>query len=271
MDSLLWIAAILGLVEGLTEFLPVSSTGHLILAGHLLGFTGERAETFEIFIQLGAILAVVLFFLRRFLGLLRPPAGAPGFAGWRGLGLLIVTTLPAVGAGLLLHKTIKAHLFTPLAVAAGLAVGALWILAAERWPRRCAPVGLEQLTWGRALAIGVFQCLALWPGMSRSSSTILGAMLLGLDRRAATEYSFFAAVPVITLAGGYDLLKSLPALSGNDLPLFAVGFVVAFVSAWAAIQFLIRFVATHTLKLFGWYRLAVALIVLTLACLHKLG
>lgn len=248
---------LLGLVEGLTEFLPVSSTGHLILAGHLLGFDGDRAKTFDVFIQLGAILAVVVYYRTRFLGLLKPATG-PGFSGGRGLVFLGLTTLPAVLFGLLAHDLIKAHLFQPSTVAIGLALGAAWILWAEHAYKQTNPSDLAAMSWRLALGIGLFQCIAMWPGMSRSASTILGGMILGLNRKSATEYSFFAAVPVMVAACGYDLLKNLNILSAADIPLFAVGFIVSFASAWYAIRFLIRFVSRHSLGVFAWYRLGVA-------------
>ena len=253
-------AAILGLVEGLTEFLPVSSTGHLILAGGLLRFTGEKASTFEIFIQLGAILAVVVFFRRKFAGLFNW-SSTQGFSGKRGIALLACTTAPALAVGFLTHHFIKEHLFNPFTVAIGLGIGGLWILASEKWPRHFAKSGLDSLGGREALGVGFFQCLALWPGFSRSAATILGGMTLGLDRKTATEYSFFAAVPVMAAACLLDLIKSRHALSAADLPLFAVGFIVAFFSAWASIQFLLGFVSRHKLNGFGWYRLVLALAV----------
>ena len=256
-------AVILGVVEGVTEFLPVSSTGHLILTGHLLGFTGAKADTFEIFIQLGAILAVVAYFRGKFIDLVKPGTRA-GFSGWRGLLLLGLTTAPALVVGKLGHDAIKAHLFTPLTVAIGLAAGALWILATESALRRKAGRSLDALGWRAALGVGLFQCLAMWPGMSRSASTILGGMICGLDRKSATEYSFFAAVPVLVLAGLYDLYKNWALLGAADLPLFATGFIVSFLSAWLAIRFFIRYGAGHTLAAFAWYRLAVAGLVLWL-------
>jgi len=257
------IAILLGLVEGLTEFLPVSSTGHLILAGHLLGFEGDVAKTFEVFIQLGAILAVLIEYRRLFVSLAAAPA-APGFSGHRGLLFLAVSTAPAAVAGLALHGHIKEHLFGPTTVAAALAVGALWILGAERWTRTHPHGGLGRMTWRTALGIGLFQCLALWPGMSRSTCTILGGMFLGLDRKSATEYSFFAAVPLLLAAGAYDLLKNAHLLDAQTIPMFATGFLVAFLSAWAAIRFFIRFVSRYTLTAFAWYRLAIAALVFAL-------
>ena len=259
--TILFVAALLGVVEGLTEYVPVSSTGHLILVADLLGFeplVGDvRAKTFEIFIQLGAILAVITAYPRRFGGLLRL-SDTSGFTGMRGLGLLLLTSLPAGLLGVLARGAIKEHLFQPLTVAAGLAAGAVWILAVERRPARVRRSGLDELRWQEALGIGLFQCLALWPGMSRSSSTILGGMMLGVERKTAAEYSFFAAVPVLTAATLYDLYKSRSALSPADIPWFAVGFVVSYLFAWLSVRFFIRFLSHHTLVVFGWYRLAVA-------------
>lgn len=254
------IAALLGVVEGLTEFLPVSSTGHLIIAGHLLNFTGERAATFEIFIQLGAILSVLWIFRERFLSLLSFNSG-PGFSGKKGVGLLLMTTLPALVFGAGLHHTIKEHLFNPISVAIGLVIGSTWILVMELRPKAVTKEGLDALTGRDALLIGMFQCLAMWPGMSRAAATILGAMFLGYSRKTATEYSFFAAVPVICAAAILDLVKSLDVLRASDLPVFAAGFVVAMFSAWLAVKFFINYVSKNTLVPFAAYRIALAVAV----------
>ena len=253
---------IMGVVEGVTEFLPISSTGHLILTGHLLGFervagSKELADAFEIVIQLGAILAVVAAYPGRFVGLLRFGDNR-GLRGLRGLTLLAVTSIPAALLGLLTHKYIKAHLFNPVNVAWALAIGAIWLLAVEYFRPRARIEGVDSLTWKEALGVGVFQCLALWPGMSRSASTILGGMLLGIERRTATEYSFFAAVPIMIAATGFEFYKSLHLLNASRMGMFALGFVVSFISAYLAVKLFIRFVAQHTLVGFGWYRLAVA-------------
>lgn len=250
-------AALLGIVEGLTEFLPVSSTGHLIIAGELLHYTGDEANTFHVFIQLGAILAVLVYFRERFIKLINPREHS-GFSGYRGLSLLLLTTLPALVFGKLFHGAIKEHLFSVNTVAIGLAVGAVWILLTEYLHRHADPKDLDQITWIMALGIGFFQCLAMWPGMSRSASTILGALYLGLNRRAATEYSFFAAVPLMFAAVGYDLCTSWESIRIEALPFFATGFITAFVSALAAVKFFVRFVSRHTFSPFAWYRLAVA-------------
>jgi undecaprenyl-diphosphatase len=254
------IAAILGVVEGFTEFLPVSSTGHLILASHALGFDGPIAGSFNVFIQLGAILAVVVLYRARFLRLIRPVAGG-GFQGWKGIGLLALTTLPALVFGKLAHDWIKDVLFNPAMVAVGLIAGSIWILATERLRRRDGSRELDDLNWRIALAIGLIQCAALWPGVSRSAATILGGMLLGLHRKAATEYSFFAAVPVLGAAAMYEIAVSWPILTPAAVPYFTTGFVVSFVFAWLAIRFLIRFVSHNPLSFFAWYRFGLAALV----------
>lgn len=255
------IAALLGLVEGLTEFLPVSSTGHLILISDGLDFRGPLADCFNVFVQMGAMLAVVVFYRRRFLSFLRPPA-APGFSGYRGIALLALTSLPALVVGKLAHHEIKDHLFHPTSVAMGLAIGAVAILLIEQFARRDRLVELDRLDWKTALGIGLIQCAALWPGISRSAATILGAILLGLSRRAAAEYSFFAAVPILTAAVLYDTWQNWPILTREAIPFFTTGFIVAFFSAWVAIRFLIQYVSHHSFRVFAWYRLVLAAVVL---------
>lgn len=272
MNSLYWLAILIAIVEGLTEFIPVSSTGHMILVGHAVGFKGPRADTFVVFIQLGAIMAVVGLYRERFLGLIPFGVGRAAakhseslggsevlrFEGWRGLGLLALTTFPALVAGKLAHPYIKEHLFSPLTVAAGLAIGGVALILAEWTMRKPKWSGLDAVGPRQALLIGLFQCLALWPGVSRAGATIVGGMLTGLDRKTTAEYSFLAAVPIMFAAVGYDLWQSRGFLAFSDAPLFALGFVVAFGSAWLAIRFFIRFLANHTLQVFGWYRIALA-------------
>ena len=260
--GLLWIAVIMGIVEGLTEYIPVSSTGHLIVAGAVLGLQGEKSKTFEIFIQLGAILAVVIHYRRRFLGLLDFRAGEDGkFAGLRGCLLLGATTAPVLVAGYLLHDTLKAHLFGPLTVAWALGVGGVGILAVERWRPRPDTEGLDRIGWGQALGIGLFQCLSLWPGISRAGATIVGGMLGRLDRKTAAEYSFFAAVPALTAATVYDLYKSRDLLTMQDFSFFAVGFVVSFGAAWLAVAGFLRLLQRTSLRPFAWYRILIAPII----------
>ena len=254
-------AIILGIIEGLTEFIPVSSTGHLIVAGHLLGFEGARASTFEIFIQLGAILAVVILFWDRFIHLFDFKK-KEGFAGLRGIGLLAITSFPALAIGALTYGTIKEYLFSPLTVAIGLGIGGIAILIVEKVLKKSTHGGLDSITWKDALVIGLFQILALWPGVSRSAATILSGMGRGLDRRTAAEYSFFAAVPALAAAAFYDLYKNINALQSSDILIFGVGFLVAFVSAWFAVKFFLKLISNNNLNPFGWYRILVAVLIL---------
>ncbi len=264
------IGFVLGIVEGLTEFIPVSSTGHLIVVGHWLGFDGDRADTFVIFIQLGAILAVVMLYRQRFLGLIpgnnrhhvEPSEHPRGFSGLRGLGLITLTTLPAAVVGVLIYDFIKDNLFSSATVAFGLALGGIVIIAAERRLPSVLHTSLDSLTWREALLIGTFQCLALWPGVSRSAATILGGMFLGLERKTAAEYSFLVAVPALLGAAGFDLIQNMDKLGASDIPLFAIGFGVSFVAAWLAIRLFLRLLAVVTLQPFGWYRIIAAGIVL---------
>ncbi|MEO8636554.1 MAG: undecaprenyl-diphosphate phosphatase [Gemmatimonadales bacterium] len=245
-------ALVLGVVEGITEFIPVSSTGHLIIAGDWLQFTGDRAKTFEIFIQLGAILAVVWLYRDRFLDLVRR-AGDPESRGL--LVNLFIAFLPAAIVGLLTHHWIKEHLFTPVVVAWALVVGGVLMLLIERrrpLSRVDSVAGIRPAT---ALAIGLAQVLSLIPGVSRSGSTIMGGYALGLSRTAATEFSFLLAVPILAAAAGYDLLKSAGALHASDVPVFAVGLVVSFISALIIVKAFLRYVAHHPFALFAWYRI----------------
>ncbi|WP_027369447.1 undecaprenyl-diphosphate phosphatase [Desulfovermiculus halophilus] len=255
------IAVIMGIVEGLTEFLPVSSTGHLILTGHALGFTGPAAEMFEVVIQLGAILAVVVMYRSRFAALVRPDPNL-AFSGPRGLYLLFLTCLPASVLGLATSDLIKEYLFNPQTVAWALAVGALAILAVERMPRSNRYSSLDQITPWLALGVGIFQCLSLWPGFSRSAATIMGGMLLGAQRRLAAEYSFVAAVPIMFAATGYDLARGWHHLDPGTWMTLGIGFVVSFFAAWAAVTSFIHLLSRITLRPFAWYRLAIAPLIL---------
>lgn len=258
------VAVILGLVEGFTEFIPVSSTGHLILAGSLLGYTGEKAATFQVVIQLGAILAVAFLYRERLLVLLPfEPAVKPvdRFSGARGLTLLALTTLPSLVVGALTHDLIKTHLFTPTTVVWALAVGGGAILLVEGRPKTNGLDGLGAITWRQALVVGLFQCIAMWPGVSRSAATIVGGMLSGLSRRTAVEYSFLAAVPVMIAATTYDLYRAQSALDDGDLAMLAIGFVVAFLAAILAVKTFIRLLGAWTLTPFAWYRIGLAVVV----------
>ena len=266
MDLILLLKALfLGIVEGLTAFLPVSSTGHLIVAGSLVGYTGETAKVFEIVIQAGAILAVCWEYRAR---LARVLAGLASDARAQRFAInLIVAFLPAAIVGLALGKAIKAHLFAPVPVASAFVIGAFIILWAERrQARRPGAVrvdSVDEMTWIDALKIGLAQCLALVPGTSRSGATIIGGMLFGLSRRAATEFSFFLAIPTLLAATGYEIVKNRQLLaSSTDLPMIAVGFVAAFVSAFACVRWLIRYVSHHDFVPFAWYRIAFGLLIL---------
>ncbi len=259
MSWLLGTAIILGIVEGLTEFIPVSSTGHLIVAGHFLGFTGDRAAPFTVFIQLGAILAVIWETRRRLAGL---AAGlGRGGKGRKMAFNLALGFLPSAIVGLLLHDLIERELFSPVWVAWGLVIGGIGILVVEGTARPGAAGDIEAVPWKAALGVGLAQCLSLFPGVSRSASTIMGGMLAGLDRKTATEFSFLLAIPTLCAAGLYDLYHWRHVLGLEDIPLFTAGFVAAFAAGLASVRFLMRYVATHDFRPFAWYRFAAAAVV----------
>lgn len=262
---LLFKAAIMGIVEGLTEFLPVSSTGHLILAGSLIGFTDETvksAKLFEIVIQAGAIVAVMIVYWRRLREALAGLGGADARQRRFVLNVLI-GFLPAAILGVLFSKAIKAHLFTPTVVAASFIAGAFVILWAERRQAVAVRVqSVDELTPFDALKVGLAQSFALVPGTSRSGATIIGGMLFGLSRRCATDFSFFLAIPTLIGASVYSLWKERAALSAADLPLLAVGTFVSFLVAWVVVRWLLRYIATHSFVPFAWYRIAFGLVVL---------
>ena len=265
MDAVLLVkAAIMGVVEGLTEFLPISSTGHLILAGSLLGFDDAKAKVFDIAIQTGAIFAVILVYwskIRATLVALPTERQAQRFA----LNVLI-GFVPAVVLGLLFGKAIKAHLFTPVVVASTFIVGGFIILWAERRPQAATRVhSVDAMTPWDALKVGLVQCLAMVPGTSRSGSTIIGGMLLGLSRQAATDFSFFLAIPTLIGAGVYSLYKERALLSMADLPLFITGLVFSFLSAWLCVRWLLRYISTHDFVPFAYYRIVFGIIVLVTA------
>lgn len=279
VDAALWLlwlkAAVMGVVEGLTEFLPISSTGHLILAASLLDFTGPMVKVFEIAIQTGAMLAVIWEYRVKLLGTvagIRRDAVAQRFAR-----NLVIAFAPAAALGLLLGSAIKAHLFHPVPVAVAFIVGGLVILGVEARHRRAygerdlegrrhARVEeVDDMSAADAFKVGCVQCLALIPGTSRSGATIIGAMVFGFSRKAATEFSFFLGIPTLMGAGAYSVWKERAALHWGDLPLFAVGLVFAFFSAWACIRWLIRYVSTHDFTVFAWYRIAFGLAVLVTA------
>jgi len=258
--ALLVKAAIMGIVEGLTEFLPVSSTGHLILAGSLLGFADDKGKVFDIAIQTGAIVAVVIVY---WLKLRETVVNLPTSAQARRFVLNVgIAFVPAVVLGLLFGKAIKEHLFTPVVVAAAFIVGAFVILWAERRSTSARIDSVDAMTPLDALKVGLVQCLAMIPGTSRSGATIIGGMLLGLDRKVATDFSFYLAIPTLVGAGAYSLYKERALLSMADLPLFGVGLLFSFVSAWICVRWLLRYISSHTFVPFAWYRIAFGLVVL---------
>lgn len=257
---LLLQALILGIVEGLTEFLPVSSTGHLIVVGDLLGFTGERAKTFEIFIQLGSILGVAWHYRVKLLGL---AAGVTHAGGERRFVLnLFIAFLPSAVLGLLLHGLIKEHLFNPITVAAALVAGGVVILLIERFPRAPRVNALEAMTMLDAFKVGLAQSLSLFPGVSRAGATIMGGLVTGLSRTTATEFSFFLAMPTMFAATLYDLSKNLGHLDAGDAPIFAVGFITAFITALLIVKAFLAYVSRHTFAPFAYYRIGFGLLVL---------
>ena len=260
-------AAIMGLVEGFTEFLPISSTGHLILAGALLGFDDDKAKVFDIAIQTGAIFAVILVYWQKIRDTVATLPGSK-LSQRFAINVLIAFT-PAVVLGLLFGNAIKANLFNPVVVASTFIIGGFIILWAEKRheknPQLAAIQDVDQMTHLDALKVGLVQCLAMIPGTSRSGATIIGGMLLGLSRKAATDFSFYLAIPTLIGAGAYSLYKERGLLSMADVPMFGVGLVVSFISAWLCIRWLLKFIATHSFVGFAYYRIAFGLIVLLTA------
>ena len=261
MDLLLFLKVVaMGVVEGLTEFLPVSSTGHLILAGDLLGFNDERGKLFEIVIQTGAILAVCWEYRAKIGSVI---SGLPhDRAAQRFAMNLVIAFLPLAILGLLFGKIIKAHLFQPIPVALAFIIGGVFILWAERRQHVIRVQSVDDLTWQDALKLGFAQALALIPGTSRSGATIIGGLFIGLSRKAATEFSFFLAIPTLIAAGAYELWNERALLSADDLGMWVVGFVSAFISAFLCVRWLLRYISNHDFTLFAWYRIVFGLVVI---------
>jgi len=268
MDIVLALKAlIMGLVEGFTEFLPISSTGHLILAGSLLEFTGEKVKVFEIAIQAGAMLAVIWEFRARIAAVLSGLGSDP--KAQRFAVNVIVGFLPAAILGLLFNKVITAALFKPVPVATAFIVGGLIILWVERRAKN-NPVAVriqsvDDMTLLDALKVGCAQAFALIPGTSRSGATIIGGMMLGLSRKAATEFSFFLAIPTLLGATFYSLYKQRELLSAADLPMFGVGTLSAFISAFLCVRWLLRYISSHDFTIFAWYRIVFGIVVIATA------
>jgi len=263
MDYTLISALILGIVEGLTEFLPVSSTGHLILVGDLLGFNSEKGKLFEIVIQSGAILAVCWEYRCKIMSVAR---GLPREKKAQRFAInLVIAFIPLAVLGLLFGKALKAHLFNPVPVALAFIIGAFVILWAERREHTIRIYDVDDLTWLDALKLGLAQAFALIPGTSRSGATIIGGLFIGLSRKAATEFSFFLAIPTLFSATAYDLYKHRDVLSAADFDMIAVGFVAAFISAFVAVHGLLRFIVNHDFTIFAWYRIVFGIAVLVTA------
>ncbi|MFZ5511972.1 MAG: undecaprenyl-diphosphate phosphatase [Pseudomonadota bacterium] len=261
MDIVLLLKAlVLGAVEGLTEFLPISSTGHLILVGDLLHFNDDKGKMFHIVVQTGAILAVIWEYRRKIAEVLQ---GLPSQRQAQRFVLnLAIAFVPLAVLGLAFGKTIKAHLFQPVPVAVAFIVGALVILWAERRDHRIRVESVDELTWLDAVKLGIAQAFALIPGTSRSGATIIGGLLFGLSRRAATEFSFFLAIPTLLIASAYQLYKERALLSADDIGMFAAGLVAAFVSAFLCVRWLLRYISSHDFTAFAWYRIAFGVIVI---------
>jgi undecaprenyl-diphosphatase len=264
MDPILLLKAlILGVVEGLTEFLPISSTGHLIIVGSLLGYTDDQSKVFKIVIQLAAILAVCWLYRERIARVAGGLRGDP--VQQRFVGLLVVGFLPAAILGLMFHGTIKTYLFNPLTVAGALIVGGFLILWIERKVYQPRISSVDAMRWPDALKVGFAQALAMFPGTSRSGATIMGGLVFGLSRQAATEFSFFLAIPTMFAATLYDVYKNWAILRLEDLPVFAVGFVASFAAAMLSVKALVRYISNHDFTLFAWYRIVFGLVVLLTA------
>lgn len=264
MGELLYLKALLlGVVEGLTEFLPISSTGHLIITAQLLDFNDPKGKVFEMVIQTGAMLAIVWEYRARFARVLSGLIGDA--AAQRFVINLVVAFMPAAVLGLAFGSMIKAHLFHAVPVAIAFIVGGIIILWVERGARRTRVEAVDDMTWKDALAVGFAQAVALIPGTSRSGATIIGGMLFGLSRRAATEFSFFLAVPTLIAAGAYDLYKNRSLFDVSDVGWFSTGFVASFISAFLCVRWLLRYIATHDFRVFAWYRIVFGVVVLATA------
>lgn len=255
---ILWVAFLLGIVEGVTEFLPVSSTGHLIIGAELLGYKSPSSKVFEIFIQLGAIFAVMVEYRKKllstFIGIRTDKIAQNFFTN------LVIAFIPAAILGFFFHSFIKLYLFSPLVVGIALVIGGIIMIIIEKKLSIRSKTNIDKISKRQSLMIGLAQCFALIPGVSRAASTIMGGLIAGLDRKTATEFSFFLAIPIIFAASIFDLATNINILSKNDLPIFAVGFITAFFSSYLIIKIFIQFVAHNTFIGFGWYRIIVGLI-----------
>lgn len=249
---------ILGIIEGLTEFIPVSSTGHLILTGEILKFGGEFSKTFSIAIQLGAIIAVVFVYKNNFKEYFKLK---PNFKIFPNIIQIIITTIPALIFGYLLHGIIKTYLFSPVTVAVGLIIGSFLMIFADYYKKK--NLKEKEITYFKSFIIGLFQCLALWPGMSRSGSTISGALLTGTNHKKASSYSFICAVPIMVCATAYEMIKTKASFNTHSIVLLVIGFVISFFIAWISIIFFIKLISKIRLVPFAIYRIVLAIIILS--------
>lgn len=256
----LWIAIIIGIIEGLTEFLPVSSTGHMIIAGHAMDFTGAKADSFEVFIQLGAILAIVVLYWKRVLRLFGIQDQASKLQKGPKLNLIHIAIgiVPALGTAAIFKDYIK-MLFMPETVIISLVVGGIFMMVAEKWQPKVTAHTMDEITYGQAFYIGLSQLLSLWPGFSRSGSTIAGGMLAGTSRAAAADFTFLMAVPIMSVVSGYELLQNIGNMSSDDVLFFATGFVMSFIVALLAVATFIKLVGKLKLTIFSYYRFVLAI------------
>lgn len=254
------IAILMGIVEGIAEFLPISSTGHLILVGHLIGFEGEKAATFEVVIQLGSMLAIAILYWKRYLSMFNFRAVFDKSNTQFNTLHMILGVFPAALAGLVLHGVIKGYLFSPWVVVISLVAGAILMIYAEKKKKAVTAHTLDELTYKQALSIGLFQCLAVIPGFSRSGSTISGGLLVGANHKTAAEFSFLVALPIMIGATGLDLFKSWEFLSSSDIPMFATGFITAFIVAMLAVKTFLKILEKIGLSMFAYYRIVLAVL-----------
>jgi undecaprenyl-diphosphatase len=264
-------AIVLGIVEGITEFLPISSTGHLILVNHIINFEGKFAEMFDIVIQLGAILSVIVYFWNRLYPFNSRKTPDEQKAIWSLWSKAIAGVIPALVIGAALEHKIKEYLFNPTVVSVALIIGGILLIFIERRKKTASITSIASLTYKTAIAIGFIQCLAMIPGTSRSAATIIGAMLLGASRATAVEFSFFLAIPTMVAASGYSLLKHGASLTGTEWQVLAVGFIVSFLVAWAIIAFLMNYIRKHDFQLFGYYRIVLGIIIIAIIYAHGIS
>jgi undecaprenyl-diphosphatase len=266
--DMIFQSAILGIVEGITEFLPISSTGHLIIANRFIGFNGEFAEMFDIVIQLGAILSVIVYFWNRITPFGKNKSAEIKKDVWTMWYKTIVAVMPALIIGAALEHKIKQYLFHPVVISVMLVIGGIFLIFIESRKKKSGIPDISSMTYKTAFFIGLIQCIAMIPGTSRSAATIIGAMLLGTSRTVAVEFSFFLAIPTMIAASGYSMLKHGSLLNGSEWAALVTGFFVSFFVAWAVVAFFMNFIRRHDFKPFGWYRIGLGAVIIALVSLH---